>query len=77
MENEKRHYTVIDRLNRKLTLKYKEEIIAETTEALSLKEVAKSVYDPVFYIPKKDIKKNIVREPARKSHCPIKGDATY
>jgi hypothetical protein len=46
---EKRHYAVIDDYNRKLTLKYMNEVIAETTSALILKEVGKSVYDPVFY----------------------------
>ncbi len=75
--NEKRHYAVIDKYNRNLVLKYKNEIVAETEEALILKEVAKTVYDPVFYIPKKNIKIGLARELQRNSHCPIKGDATY
>ncbi len=74
---EKRHYNVIDHYQRKLTIKYKGEIIAETTDALILKEVGKGVYDPVFYIPKDDIQLKLALEPARKSFCPIKGDATY
>lgn len=74
---EKRHYNVIDPYNRKLTLIYKGQTIAETTNALILKEVGKSVYNPVFYLPKEDIQIPLVLEPQRKSHCPIKGDATY
>jgi len=78
MENlDTRHYAVIDTYNRKLTLKYKGETIAKTSNALILKEVAKTVYDPVFYVPKEDVTVNIVKEPNRNSHCPIKGDATY
>ena len=72
-----RHYVVIDNYNRKLSMKYKNEIIAETTNALILKEVAKSVYDPVFYLPKEDIRIKLDPEPNRQSHCPIKGDASY
>ena len=75
--NENRHYAVIDNYKRKLTLKYKDEIVAESEDALILKEVGTSVYDPVFYLPKEDIKVKIDKEPQRNSHCPIKGDATY
>jgi uncharacterized protein (DUF427 family) len=74
---ENRHYAIIDNYTRKLTIKHLGETIAETTNALILKEVGKGVYDPVFYVPKEDVQIKIVLEPNRKSHCPIKGDATY
>ena len=60
-----------------MSLKYKVEIIAECENALILKEVAKSVYNPVFYFPKADIKVDLLNEPTRESYCPIKGEATY
>ena len=74
---EPRHYAVIDAYPRKLTLKYKGELLVESEKALLLKEVGKTVYNPVFYIPKEDVKIELVKEPQRQSHCPIKGDATY
>ena len=74
---DQRHYAVIDPHNRKLTLQYKGETIVETTNAMILKEIGKSVYDPVFYVPKEDMKIKLELEPDRQSHCPIKGDATY
>ena len=74
---EKRHYSVIESYNRKLTIKYKNNVIAESTNALILKEVGKSVYNPVFYLPKEVILIKLELEPKRQSHCPIKGDATY
>ena len=78
MENtENRHYAVIDDYNRKLTLKYRDEIVATSERALILKEVGKSVYNPVFYLPKQDINVELRTEPERKSFCPIKGDAGY
>jgi len=76
-DTNKRHYAAIDAYTRKLTLKYNDEIIAESKNALILKEVAKSVYNPVFYFPKEDIKVALVSEVNRKSYCPIKGDASY
>jgi|TARA_R110000737_G_scaffold327084_3_gene341124 uncharacterized protein (DUF427 family) len=74
---EKRHYAVIENYNRKLTFKYKKEVIAETTRALILKEVGTSVYNPVFYLPKEDVLIELELVPNRKSHCPIKGYASY
>ena len=78
MENkENRHYAVIDAYKRKLSLKYNGKIIVESEQALILKEVGKSVYDPVFYFPKEDVKVELEKEADRESFCPIKGDATY
>ena len=74
---EKRHYSVIDKYNRKLTIKYKDLIIAETTNAMILKEVGKGVYDPVFYIPKEGLRTKLEKDNAHESFCPIKGTATY
>lgn len=74
---EKRHYAVMDSYNRKLTIKIKDEILAETTNAIILKEVGKGVYDPVFYVPKEDLVTELVPENERSSTCPIKGAASY
>lgn len=76
-DSTKRHYAVIDPYSRKLTLSYKGEPLAVTKKALILKEVGKTVYNPVFYIPKEDLLLTLNPEPSRQSHCPIKGDATY
>ncbi len=54
---------------------YQDVLVAETENALILKEVGKSVYDPVFYIPKADIKIDLEMDAVSKGHCPIKGDA--
>lgn len=76
-DTQKRHYAAIDAYPRKLTLKYNDEIIVESKNALILKEVAKSVYNPVFYFPKEDVRADLIKESKRKSYCPIKGDASY
>jgi uncharacterized protein (DUF427 family) len=72
-----RHYAIIDSYSRKLTLTFHGQVIAESTNALILKEVGKSVYNPVFYFPKEDVRIALKPELERNSHCPIKGDASY
>ena len=72
---EKRHYAVIDPYTSKLTVTFGETVIAETQQAMILKEVGRSVYDPVFYIPKEDIRVDLKREAETKGFCPIKGHA--
>ena len=77
MEHEKRHYAVVDPFQRKLTIQKDGQVIAQSENALILKEVGRSVYDPVLYVPKADVVVDLVSEAKRQSHCPIKGDATY
>lgn len=74
---EKRHYAVYDAYNRHLIIKMGNEIIAETTNAIIVKEVGKGVYDPVFYIPKEDVTIGLNLENGKSSVCPIKGTASY
>ena len=65
----------------RVRVKYKGEIIADTTAALALEEAmgpdTSTVAPVVYYIPRKDVKtERLVRTP-KKTHCPFKGDATY
>lgn len=72
-----RHYAVIDNYNRELTLKLGDQVIVKSTNALILKEVGRTVMNPVFYFPKEDVQVELIKEDGRSTHCPIKGDATY
>ncbi len=76
-ETNNRHYSVIDPYSRSLTIEMDGKPIAKTSSALILKEVGKTVYDPVFYVPKEDVLIDIEPEAERQSHCPIKGEASY
>jgi uncharacterized protein (DUF427 family) len=51
-----------------------EEVIAETMQALVLKE---SRYQPVFYIPREDVDFRNLMRTDRSTYCPYKGDASY
>jgi uncharacterized protein (DUF427 family) len=49
-------------------------VIADTTNALSLKEAS---YPAVLYIPRADANMDAVSRTDRVTHCPYKGDANY
>ncbi len=73
-----RHYAVTDLYPAKIQVLHDGVVLAESTEALILKEVGKSVYNPVFYFPKKDILMDkLTLNDAMSSSCPIKGTASY
>jgi uncharacterized protein (DUF427 family) len=49
-------------------------VIADTTEALTLKEAK---YPAVQYVPRKDTNMALLARTDRVTHCPYKGDANY
>ena len=50
------------------------EVIADTADALALKEGS---YPVVYYIPRKDVKMDHLARTTHSTHCPHKGDASY
>ena len=48
--------------------------IADTREALTLKEAA---YPPVQYIPRKDVDMTQLQRTAHRTYCPYKGECAY
>ena len=48
--------------------------IADTREALTLKEAA---YPPVHYIPRKDVDMSQLERTSHQTYCPYKGDCAY
>ena len=60
---------------------FKGQIIADTQNAVALKEAmggSKSTVAPVvYYIPRKDVKMELLERTAHSTHCPFKGDASY
>jgi uncharacterized protein (DUF427 family) len=49
-------------------------VIAETSDALTLKEAS---YPAVNYVPRKDANMELLKRSERVTHCPYKGDASY
>ncbi len=50
------------------------QIVAETSRALTMKEAS---YAPVHYIPRADVRMELLERSQHSSHCPYKGEAAY
>ena len=58
----------------RLTVTVNGKRIADTREALTLKEAA---YPPVQYIPRKDVDMTQLQRTAHQTYCPYKGECAY
>lgn len=70
------HFMVLKPVNHLVKIFRGDELLAKTNNALRVIEIGKSVYDPVLYIPTKDVIASLTRT-EKTSHCPLKGDAAY
>jgi uncharacterized protein (DUF427 family) len=59
---------------RRVQVRYKGELIADSREALVMEE---GTYPPVYYVPRKDAKMERLVRTNHRTHCPFKGDASY
>lgn len=50
------------------------EVVAESADALVMEE---STYGPVYYLPRSDIRLELLEKTDHSTHCPFKGDASY
>lgn len=58
----------------RVKVSYNGEVIAETTNALAL---AEGKIPNVLYIPRGDVRMNLLERTDHQTHCPFKGDASY
>jgi uncharacterized protein (DUF427 family) len=68
------HPITITSANGRVTVSVNGKRIADTLEALILKEAA---YPPVRYIPRKDVDMTQLQRTAHQTYCPYKGDCAY
>ncbi|MEM8926323.1 MAG: DUF427 domain-containing protein [Actinomycetota bacterium] len=52
-------------------------VVAESTEALVVKEVGRDLYDHVTYFPRADVNMEALVAIDKTTHCPLKGDTEY
>lgn len=68
------HPITIERNPSRVVVRLGGRVVASTTEALTLREAS---YDPVQYIPRKDVDMATLERTAHATYCPYKGDASY
>ena len=71
-----RHFMRIRPVSRRVRVRLGDVLLAESTNARRLTEVGRDVYDPAFYLPRKDVRITLQRVD-KQTHCPLKGDASY
>ncbi|WP_213954673.1 DUF427 domain-containing protein [Variovorax sp. dw_954] len=64
----------ISRNPARVTVTVAGKVIADTTEALSLREAS---YPAVQYIPRKDVDMALLQRTDHATYCPYKGDCAY
>lgn len=68
------HPITIDAHNGRVVVTVAGRIVADTHEALTLREAS---YDPVQYIPRKDVDFSLFERSAQTTYCPYKGQCAY
>ncbi|HEY7997882.1 MAG TPA: DUF427 domain-containing protein [Pseudolabrys sp.] len=68
------HPISIARNQKRVRVTFLGTVIADTTQALTLKEAS---YPAVQYVPRADTNMDLLKATAHASHCPYKGDASY
>jgi uncharacterized protein (DUF427 family) len=68
------HPITIERAGRRVTVRVDGNLIAQTENALELREAK---YPPVLYIPRADVRMESLERSGHTSYCPFKGDANY
>lgn len=68
------HPITITRNPRRIVVTVGGRIIADTTDALTLREAS---YSAVHYVPRKDVDMAALEKTDHASYCPYKGDASY
>jgi uncharacterized protein (DUF427 family) len=68
------HPITIERNPGRVVVKVAGKVIADTREALTLREAN---YGPVQYIPMKDVDRSSLQRTDHATYCPYKGDCAY
>jgi uncharacterized protein (DUF427 family) len=68
------HPIAIEVQPKRVKIIFNGQTIAETTQALELREATLS---PVQYIPRQDVAMELLKGTQHSTHCPYKGDANY
>ena len=74
---EPRHFMRVKPVPRRVCIRRKGQILVDTQRAVRVMEVATDVLDPVFYVPREDVRIPLAPIEGKTSHCPLKGDASY
>lgn len=61
-------------VERRVRAVFAETVVVDTTNARLMRETG---YTPVYYVPRADVRRDLLRESDRSTFCPLKGEARY
>jgi uncharacterized protein (DUF427 family)/class 3 adenylate cyclase len=64
----------IEPSRKRVKVKFNGTVVADTTRALQLRETR---YAPVYYLPREDVRMDLMQGTEHRTHCPFKGNARY
>lgn len=70
------HFMVLKPVKHSVKIFLGDNILASTQNAIRVIEIGRKAYDPVLYVPTKDVVVSL-KTLERNSFCPLKGEATY
>lgn len=68
------HAITIEKHPKRVTVTWNGSVIAETTQALVLKE---GTLPPAYYVPRQDVSTSYLQRTDHSTRCPFKGEASY
>lgn len=75
--DEPRHFMTITPVGQERSASIDGTEVARSNGAVVVKEVGRSIYDPVLYFPRRDVRMDLLATTERTTHCPLKGDTEY
>ncbi len=74
---EPRHFMRIVPAGERRSASVGETAIAQSADAVVVKEIGLDLYDHVIYFPRADVNMDALVHLDKSTHCPLKGDAEY
>lgn len=75
--NEPRHFMRVVPAHGRWAATLRGTTVADSVEALVVKEVGRDIYDAVVYFPRADVAMDALDTIDKTTHCPLKGDTEY
>ncbi len=69
------HYAIYRKSTQHIRIRVEDMLLAETYAPIILNERGRTLYDTVYYIPKKDVYVRMHEKSGGRTQCPIKGTA--
>ena len=75
--DEPRHFMTVLPVGEARSVSIGGTVVAESSDAVVVREVGYSIYEPVLYFPRADINMELLQKSERTTYCPLKVDTEH